>query len=1065
MTVSSSINRASYGGNGTLKTFAYGFKVFDQGELTVILRSSDGTETVQTITTNYTVTGVGDAGGGNVVFGTAPASGVTIVILRELDLNQGLDLVPNDPFPAQSLENSLDKLTFMVQQQGEELGRSIKASRTNVISGSEFTISATDRANKVFAFDSSGDVSITQEIGVYRGDWAASRAFNQRDIVKDTNNSNIYIANTAHTSSGSVPISSNTDSGKWDLLVNAAAAASSASAASASETAAETAETNAETAQAAAEAAKAAAETAKAAAETAETNAAATYDNFDDRYLGAKSTGSGDPTVDNDGNALIDGALFFDTTNNVMKVYNLGTTTWLRTTPTSSDQTNINTVSGISANVTTVAGIAANVTTVAGNGTNINAVAGISANVTTVAGQTTNLQNVTDNLSAIQGAAGNATAAANSAAAAANSFDAFDDKYLGSKTGYSGSGTGPSVDNDGNALVEGALYFSADANEMRVYDGANWIAASSSGTASLIIYEFTATSGQTTFSGADDNSATLGYTTGNLQVVLNGSVLDPSDFTSSNGTSIVLGAGATTGDLLNVYAFASFSVADTVSRSSGGTFAAGITVQGNIAVTGDANITSKIGLGGTNYGTAGQVIKSAGSGAAAVWGSAPAPFAPVAVTGATPSLNVGTYNYFDNGSLTANTTVSFASVPTNARWTYTAKGSLLTSAAYNLTVAVYESKLSIASQEANIRGLEFSTDGTFLYVIGSAGQDVNQYTLSTAWDVTTATHTRLLSIVGKETDPTDVTFKEDGTEMYVLGEDGDDVNQYTLSTAWDISSATFTRLFSVATQETAPTGIDFKPDGTEMYVCGKTGDDVNQYTLSTAWDISTATFTRLFSVATQDAIPNGVKFSSDGLGMFMVGQATDAVYHYTLSTAWDISSATFTSSFSVSADDSTPQGLAFSADGTRMYMAGDANNTVFQYTVAPYATLTLPSSVVDPPPTSIEKNTVSYNFTTLNGGTTVNLIDETPQSTDAGAIGTYAWGRPANTERFGFGAVSAGVYAVDSSQIGDKAYYDAASSAWVNSSNQTLLSGTWRSMGITGKDGDRGFLGLWLRIS
>jgi len=586
MTVSSSINRASYGGNGTLKTFAYGFKVFDQGELTVILRSSDGTETVQTITTNYTVTGVGDAGGGNVVFGTAPASGVTIVILRELDLNQGLDLVPNDPFPAQSLENSLDKLTFMVQQQGEELGRSIKASRTNVISGSEFTISATDRANKVFAFDSSGDVSITQEIGVYRGDWAASRAFNQRDIVKDTNNSNIYIANTAHTSSGSVPISSNTDSGKWDLLVNAAAAASSASAASASETAAETAETNAETAQAAAEAAKAAAETAKAAAETEETNAAATYDNFDDRYLGAKSTGSGDPTVDNDGNALIDGALFFDTTNNVMKVYNLGTTTWLRTTPTSSDQTNINTVSGISANVTTVAGIAANVTTVAGNGTNINAVAGISANVTTVAGQTTNLQNVTDNLSAIQGAAGNATAAANSAAAAANSFDAFDDKYLGSKTGYSGSGTGPSVDNDGNALVEGALYFSADANEMRVYDGANWIAASSSGTASLIIYEFTATSGQTTFSGADDNSATLGYTTGNLQVVLNGSVLDPSDFTSSNGTSIVLGAGATTGDVLNVYAFKSFTVSDTVSASAGGTFAANVTVNGNIIVSG-----------------------------------------------------------------------------------------------------------------------------------------------------------------------------------------------------------------------------------------------------------------------------------------------------------------------------------------------------------------------------------------------------------------------------------------------------------------------------------------------
>ena len=268
---------------------------------------------------------------------------------------------------------------------------------------------------------------------------------------------------------------------------------------------------------------------------------------------------------------------------------------------------NVTSVANISANVTTVAGISGNVTTVAGDATEIAAVAGNSTNINTVAGQTTNLQNVTDNLAAIQNspanataaagsasaaagsasaASGSATAASDSAAAAAAAFDSFDDKYLGSKTGYATSGTGPSVDNDGNALVEGALFFSADANEMRVYDGANWIAASSSGTASLIIYEFTATSGQTTFSGTDGNGATLGYTALNIIVALNGAILDPSDYTASNGTSIVLGAGATTGDLLNVYAFASFSVADTVSRSSGGTFAAGITVQGNIAVTG-----------------------------------------------------------------------------------------------------------------------------------------------------------------------------------------------------------------------------------------------------------------------------------------------------------------------------------------------------------------------------------------------------------------------------------------------------------------------------------------------
>jgi hypothetical protein len=171
--------------------------------------------------------------------------------------------------------------------------------------------------------------------------------------------------------------------------------------------------------------------------------------------------------------------------------------------------------------------------------------------------------------------ASSATSAANSAAAAAASYDQFDDRYLGSKT------SDPTVDNDGNALVSGALYFNSSANEMRVYDGANWIPASSSGSVSLILYEYTATSGQTTFSGSDDNSATLSYSVGNIQVVMNGVILDPSDFTATSGTSVVLASGAATGDLLNIYAFKSFTVSDTVSASSGGTFAADVAFTAN----------------------------------------------------------------------------------------------------------------------------------------------------------------------------------------------------------------------------------------------------------------------------------------------------------------------------------------------------------------------------------------------------------------------------------------------------------------------------------------------------
>jgi len=142
------------------------------------------------------------------------------------------------------------------------------------------------------------------------------------------------------------------------------------------------------------------------------TAAAASYDSFDDRYLGVKSS---DPTLDNDSNALVDGALYFNTTTNAMMVYDLGGTAWVRTTPTSSDQTsinsavanatNINKVAAIDANVTKVADIDSNVTTVAGIDSNVTTVAGISANTTTVAG-------ISGNVTTVAGIASNVTAVA-----------------------------------------------------------------------------------------------------------------------------------------------------------------------------------------------------------------------------------------------------------------------------------------------------------------------------------------------------------------------------------------------------------------------------------------------------------------------------------------------------------------------------------------------------------------------------------------------------------------------------------------------------------------------------
>lgn len=281
MTVSSTTTKVSASGDGSTAAFNYTFKIFADSEMQVIIRSSTGTETTKTLTTHYTVSGAGNDAGGTVTFtaGNIPASGETVVLRRNLALTQGTDYVENDPFPANSHEDGLDRLTMITQGIQEELDRAIKASKTNTISSVEFAISAADRANKIFAFDGSGDLSITQELGTYQGDWSASTDYNARDIVKDTSTNNIFLCNTSHTSSGSQPLTTNTDSAKWDLLVDAASATSSASAAASSASAAATSASNAASSASAASTSAGNASTSASNASTSASNASTSASN------------------------------------------------------------------------------------------------------------------------------------------------------------------------------------------------------------------------------------------------------------------------------------------------------------------------------------------------------------------------------------------------------------------------------------------------------------------------------------------------------------------------------------------------------------------------------------------------------------------------------------------------------------------------------------------------------------------------------------------------------------------------------------------------------------------
>ena len=241
---------------------------------------------------------------------------------------------------------------------------------------------------------------------------------------------------------------------------------------------------------------------------------------------------------------------------------------------------------------------------------------------------------------------------------------------------------------------------------------------------------------------------------------------------------------------------------------------------------------------------------------------------------------------------------------------------------------------SITAQETAPTGLFFSPDGLNMYVCGSTGDDVNQYTLSTAWDVSTATFLGLFSVAAQDTTPSDIFFKPDGLAMFVLGDTNNGVFQYTLSSAFDISTASYaSKAFSVTSQETTPVGLWFKSDGTVMYVIGTAQDTVFQYNLGTAWDVSTASYASIsFSVQTQEGTPNQVNLSADGLTMWILGATGDDISQYALGTAWNVSTAVFENSFYIGFQDNNPQGLFIdSTADNRVYIVGTTSDSVYQY--------------------------------------------------------------------------------------------------------------------------------------
>jgi len=301
------------------------------------------------------------------------------------------------------------------------------------------------------------------------------------------------------------------------------------------------------------------------------------------------------------------------------------------------------------------------------------------------------------------------------------------------------------------------------------------------------------------------------------------------------------------------------------------------------------------------------------------------------------------------------------------------------SAGFDLSNAAYDSvSFSVGSQETNPFSLNFNNDGTKMYVIGTAQNKVFQYSLSTAYDLSTASYDSVsFSVSTQESTARTVSFNLDGTKMYVSGNGNKSIFQYTLALAYNLVTASYDSVsFNFSTQDANPLGVAFNNDGTKLYMVGLSTDTVYQYSLSTAFDISTVSYDSVsFSVTSQDTQPFNIAFNSDGSKMYIVGFTNDSIYQYTLSTPFDLSTASYDSvSFSVSSQDTGPAGVLFKPDGTKMYMIGQTNDTIYQYTSSSPITITWDADIewaggtAPDSPASGEKDL--YTITTDDGGTT-----------------------------------------------------------------------------------------------
>ncbi len=256
--------------------------------------------------------------------------------------------------------------------------------------------------------------------------------------------------------------------------------------------------------------------------------------------------------------------------------------------------------------------------------------------------------------------------------------------------------------------------------------------------------------------------------------------------------------------------------------------------------------------------------------------------------------------------------------------------------AWDVTAASYVQAFVVSSEQNNVYDVSFKADGTKMFVMGGSPFRINQYSLSTAWDISTSsaipgTHTTVANQRGMH-------FKEDGTVMYIADAGSDIIRAYTLSTAWDVSTSSQTSFLVITLQDTGIQDVSLKSDGTKMYVLGGSENKVFQYSLPTPWVLTGGTYDNVSKAFTSgESTSGGLFFRNDGSSFYLLANSilpTHAVRQYDTDTDWIISPSSVVGNFDTTSQTTLGRGLFFSDNGKRMYIGSAiGNDEILQYSL------------------------------------------------------------------------------------------------------------------------------------